>query len=169
MSRRMLVLVALGAGLLASPTAAPGRLVERWDYPRLFKEADLVVIAEAVAVTDAADPAPFDWRPDLFEAKVATFDVEHVLQGKLPKGGLRVLHFRLKDGQSIDGGPLLVEFRTKGVEVTAKNGNFAWGRPNYLLFLKARKDGRYEPVSGPYDPVLSVKELHSPLNDLYDK
>ena len=59
MSKRMLALVALGAGLLASPTAAPGRLVERWDYPRLFKEADLVVIAEAVAVTDADDPAPF--------------------------------------------------------------------------------------------------------------
>jgi hypothetical protein len=169
MNRRILALVALGAGLLVSPTAAPGRLVERWDYARLFKEADLVVIAEAVDVTGADDPAPFDWRPDLFEARTATFEVEHVLQGKLPKDGLKVLHFKVKDGNLIDNGPDMAEFRTKGGEITAKSGNFAWGRPNYLLFLKARKDGRYEPVSGQYDSALSVKELHSPLNGLYDK
>src|SRR5262249_61703679 len=99
MSRGILVLVALAAGLLASQSAAPGRLVERWDYPRLFKEADLVVIAQAVAVNSADEPAPFDWRPDLFQAKTATVDVEHVLQEKLPKNGLKVLHFKEMDGQ----------------------------------------------------------------------
>jgi hypothetical protein len=36
------------------------------------------------------------------------------------------------------------------------------------LFLKARKDGRYEPVSGQYDPALSVRELNSPLIKLTD-
>jgi hypothetical protein len=169
MSRRMLVLVAFGAGLLASPTAAPGRLVERWDYPRLFQDADLVVIAEAVAVTDADDPAPFDGRAHLFEARTATLAVEHVLQGKAPGDGLRVLHFRAREGALIRNGPDLVEFRTTGGQITAKAGKFAWGRPNYLLFLKARKDGRYEPVAGHYDSAMSVKELHGPLNRLYDK
>ena len=110
-----------------------------------------------------------DWRPDLFEARTATFEVEHVLQGKLPKDGLKVLHFKVKDGHQIANGPDLAEFRTKGGEITAKAGKFAWGRPNYLLFLKARKDGRYEPVSGQFDSAFSVKELHGPLNGLYDK
>jgi hypothetical protein len=31
-----------------------------------------------------------------------------------------------------------------------------------LLFLKARKDGRYEPLSGQYDPALSVREMYIP-------
>jgi hypothetical protein len=31
--------------------------------------------------------------------------------------------------------------------------------PEYLLFLKRGKDGRYEPVSGRIDPILSVREM----------
>jgi hypothetical protein len=40
------------------------------------------------------------------------------------------------------------------------------GRPEYMLFLRLRKDGRFEPVSGEVDPVLSVRELHPP-DDLF--
>ena len=35
------------------------------------------------------------------------------------------------------------------------------GRPEYMLFLRLRPDGRYEAVSGEVDPVLSIRELHS--------
>ena len=31
--------------------------------------------------------------------------------------------------------------------------------PEYLLFLKRLKDGRYEPVSGRIDPAPSVREV----------
>jgi hypothetical protein len=34
----------------------------------------------------------------------------------------------------------------------------------YLLFLKKRGDGRYEPVSGRIDPLLSVRELFNPYS-----
>jgi hypothetical protein len=34
------------------------------------------------------------------------------------------------------------------------------GPPEYMLFLRLRKDGRYEPVSGEIDPALSIRELH---------
>ena len=37
------------------------------------------------------------------------------------------------------------------------------GKPEYLLFLKKGKGGRYEPVSGRTDPALSVRELFHPL------
>ena len=33
--------------------------------------------------------------------------------------------------------------------------------PEYMLFLKKRSDGRYEPVSGQYDPDDSVKLVQS--------
>jgi hypothetical protein len=36
-------------------------------------------------------------------------------------------------------------------------------KPEYLLFLKRGKDGRYEPVSGRIDPVLCVREMYWPL------
>ena len=57
-------------------------------------------------------------------------------------------------------GPLLVSFRRTSLELrTKEGGKLELGVPSYLLFLKARKDGRYEPVSGRVDPELSVREL----------
>jgi hypothetical protein len=55
-----------------------------------------------------------------------------------------------------------VRFRTKGLSITGKRGAMGTGRPQYLLFLKKWKDGRYEAVSGQIDPSLSVREMHHP-------
>jgi len=155
-------------GLAGRPAA--GRLIENWPYERLFKEADLVVIAEATAVADADDPAPFERVRDLLQAQVTTFAVEHALKGKPAGAEIRVLHFRLNGKKEIDNGPMLVAFRTKPAEVALRDGpTVAVGKGTYLLFLKVRKDGRYEPVSGQYDPVLSVRELDSPMARLAGK
>jgi len=35
-------------------------------------------------------------------------------------------------------------------------------QPEYLLFLKRRTDGRYEPISGQMDAALSVREVAEP-------
>ena len=43
-------------------------------------------------------------------------------------------------------------------------GNRAVSPPEYLLFLKQRKDGMYEPVSGQLDAAFSVRALLSPNN-----
>lgn len=37
--------------------------------------------------------------------------------------------------------------------------DFFRGKPSYLLFLKHRKDGRYQPVTGQFDSALSCKEI----------
>jgi len=75
-----------------------------------------------------------------------------------------VLHFRLKEGVIVNDGPSLVRFRTKrGLSIRTKTIKAAAGKPDYMLFLKRNKDGRYEPVSGRIDPRLSVKEIYSPL------
>jgi hypothetical protein len=160
----------LSVAVVLGPAAwpAPARLIENWSYDRLFKEADLVVIAEAQGVADADDAAPFDHRPDLFEAQTTTFTVGYTLKAKAAGADLKVLHFRLKKGVQIENGPMLVTFRTKPIEVELKDRKIGVGKGSYLLFLKARKDGRYEPVSGQYDPALSVRELNSPLIKLTD-
>ena len=54
-------------------------------------------------------------------------------------------------------------FRTGRINFKTQGGKYSLGRPAYLLFLKARPDGRYEAVSGQVDPKLSVRETHSPL------
>lgn len=42
----------------------------------------------------------------------------------------------------------------------------SFGRPEYLLFLKRRQDGKYEPLSGRVDPALSIREVFHPRYEL---
>jgi len=85
-----------------------------------------------------------------------------------------VLHFSYKKGAApYEDGPNLVSFLKKPViiEVKAKEEGKAKelkpkqvskslaSPPEYLLFLKMRKDGLYEPVSGHLDAVFSVRAI----------
>jgi hypothetical protein len=54
-------------------------------------------------------------------------------------------------------------FRWFSILLLIAAAGISLGAPEYLLFLKLRKDGRYEPVSGRVDPEFSVRELHAPL------
>jgi hypothetical protein len=157
--------VALG---VLTPTLS-ARLLENWPYDRLFKEADLVVIARATSTEDCDDKTSDNpWKEEFLGLNTA-FSVETVLKGKCKGDKLTVLHFKVRDEVRIANGPLLVSFRTKGTEIVLKGGTkVGLGAPEYILFLKATKDGRFEPVSGRTDPRLSVKEVHSPLSNLYD-
>jgi hypothetical protein len=46
-----------------------------------------------------------------------------------------------------------------------RKGSIAEGKPDYLLFLKLRPDGRYEAVSGQYDSALSCLRVSNTGND----
>ncbi len=161
------------------PSPAPARLIDSWPYDKLLKEADLVVFATAVK-TEAADDKPpeHSWAYE-FTAQNTTFKVKHALKGKVEGEPIKVRHYKfgeLKKGvdpKSLDAilivdGPMLVAFRTGAVIVKAKGDeqNTVLPTPEYLLFLKRLKDGRYEPLSGPIDPALSVKEVSAPLDKL---
>jgi hypothetical protein len=162
MSRLVLSGILLALTSLLWTGQATARLLESWPYERLFKEADLVVIAKAVAVADSGEKTTDNpWKVE-FQGVTTTFEAHHVLKGKVDKK-LKVLHFRLKDGQDVRNGLLLVSFRLKGFSINTKTMKAGVGTPEYLLFLKTRSDGRYEPVSGRVDPELSVREVYSPL------
>jgi hypothetical protein len=142
-----------------------GRLLENWPYDRLFKEADLVVIAVAEDTKDTKDRFTAEgWKLELV-GQETTFIVRSTLKGKMAREQkLKVLHFRLQKGQLVSNGPLLVIFRSKPLTLngTINRRVFKAGvaQPDYMLFLRARPDGRYELVSGQFDPALSVRELH---------
>jgi hypothetical protein len=141
------------------------RLIERWPYERLFKEADLVVIATAGETADTKDRFSTKGWDVEFIGQDTHFVAKSVLKGKLDaEMKLTVLHYRLPEGVTIQDGPLLVRFRKDALElegtVNGKAFQASVGSPEYLLFLRLRQDGRYEPVSGAIDPALSIRELH---------
>src|SRR5262245_45262653 len=92
-------------------TTAVARQIENWSYERLFKEADIVVIAstkETVASDDrASDPR---WKKNLVGQRTS-FSVINTLKGEIDKDTLTVVHFKFKEGVLAQDGPLLVEFR----------------------------------------------------------
>jgi hypothetical protein len=149
----------LVTAVLALPApAASARALPYWPYDKLFKEADLVVIAKATAV-EATDDQPADDNlkrlKTMMRAQTTSFEVLQVLKGKAEGKTVRVLHFAFKPGEpGPDNGPGLMSFETKDA-------------PDHILFLRARKDGRYEPVTGEYDPDLSVRELRFLIPDFF--
>jgi hypothetical protein len=148
----------VAAVLALQAPAASARALPYWPYDKLFKEADLVVIAKATAVEATDDqPANDDLKrlKTMLRAQTTSFGVLHVLKGKADGNSLRVVHFAFKPGEpGPDNGPGLMSFETKQP-------------PDHLLFLRARKDGRYEPVTGEYDPDLSVRELRFLTPDFF--
>jgi hypothetical protein len=159
MRLRTALVVGLVACLVGVPAPVSARFLEDWPYEKLFKEADLIVVASA-GKTEATDDAPPEhhWNFE-FVGQNTTFTIAHATKGKAEGKTIKVLHFKfgeLKKGvdpnsfasRIVRDGPLFVAFPEKEME-----------RKEYLLFLKKRKDGRYEFLSGPVDPSLSVREL----------
>ena len=169
MGNKFVFALVCAACFLVYPSAAPARLIKVWNYDKLLKEADLVVLAVAVR-TEKADYEPPDhsWPRELV-AQNTTLKVRGTLKGKAEGENIKVLHFKFgeyKKGFEHDGifdGPNFVEFRvgpvTKG---TGKEKRIITPAQEYLLFLKKTKDGRYEPVSGQVDPVDSIREVSYP-------
>jgi len=166
MRYRMWLAVACAAWL-ASPSLA--RVVEDWPYERLFKEADLVVIATAVSSKDTRDTFIDKRWPLDFVGQSTTFDVLQVVKGKYTEKKLDILHFKFGKRRDKETGPVLirdgptfVNFPTEPAEVKVGGVFFDKSKIEYMLFLKKAADGRYEPVSGRIDPDFSVRELFPP-------
>jgi hypothetical protein len=137
-----------------------GRGVESWPYERLFKEAELVVIANATASADAGEKVKHkDWNTEFIGVNT-TFEVRHVIKGKLEGKELKLFHLRAPEGVKIQNGPGFVSFRLKEVWIKGPYGKMGTGKPAYLLFLKKSKEGRWQAVSGQIDPNGSVREMY---------
>jgi hypothetical protein len=142
---------------LIGPNWCDARLIEPWPYDRLMKEADLVVIAQPQTVADSGETTTKNLWKVKFVGVNTTFTINSILKGKHEGQKLTVLHYRVE--VDIEDGPGLVAFRLGGRSITTKGAHCGWNACEYLLYLKKRKDGRYEPVSGIIDPRESVREI----------
>jgi hypothetical protein len=168
---RSVILMWLVAAIgLAAPAA--GRQIEQWSYERLFKEADVVVIARSEGTAASEDqPAVSPFAAGLTGQRT-TFRIESALKGQVEGKQIVVVHFKRKDNVLFANGPLLVGFRTEGPVIEgggARKYQAKLSRPQYLLFLRKAEGGRFEPVSGQIDPRMSVKEIYDPLPEVIDE
>lgn len=147
---------------------ASGRLVDSWSYERLFKDADLIVVVVPVGEEKADDAfGEHPWDLDIVGLNTA-FEIKHTLKGKADGKQIKVLHFRFADPPKgkfviIEDGPGFVAFRTKAALVGDGDRKVVLPTPEYLLFLRRLKDGRYEALSGKVDPRFAIREMSEPL------
>lgn len=146
--------------------SADARRIENWSYERLFKEADVVVIAQAKGTVASDDRAADErWNANLIGQRTS-FSVINALKGQVEKDSITVVHFKSKECVLMPNGPLLIKFRETGPTIEG-GGSLKYqvqlSTPQYLLFLKRTDDGHFEPLSGQIDPALSVKEIYAPL------
>src|SRR5437868_5398613 len=121
--RMQFILAALPTTTLLFSALAFARVIESWEYERLFKESDLIVIAVAEKNETANDEPPKHVWPLEVVAQNTIFKPKHALKGKVTGQEIKVLHFRFEDKlrkgekatiqpiQIVDG-PFFVEFRT---------------------------------------------------------
>jgi hypothetical protein len=132
----------------------------------LMEKSDIVLIGKVIsskAFDEKLDQPSFD---ELMEGRQTTFQVAAVLKGKADGESIDVVHFRLKPGGQVPNGPMPAFFRDKERRLTIEavdgvKGKQEWLErpPEYLIFLKVRKDGRFEPVTGQVDSSFSVRKV----------
>lgn len=177
------------AALLFAATTSYARPVERWSYSRLLANSDLVVIANAIGTSKVANTdkppialtipdgaervlepligKPLDTKSLVLHQVETTFHVQAVLKGTFDKKRFALVHFRWMNNDQaslttralvmVGAGPGFVAFSPEGSFLDKATREQVG--PDCLLFLRLRKDGKYECVSGQFDPVYSVRWL----------
>ncbi len=146
------------AVLLANRAAAD--ILDEWSYDRLFKAADLVVVAKLTGEEKTKERFRPTDRRMTFGRVISRLSVQYTLKGKC-KEEIKIYHFELVsiDDEFVENVPRHVRFRNKAI---IDKKTFV-PPPEYLLFLKKRKDGDYEFVTGDWHSDQSVREVLSAI------
>jgi hypothetical protein len=161
---------------LLSVSIASARKIENWPYERLFNKADIVVIATSEKTTDNE----IQWTEPIFDSQHfvgidTTLHIQTVLKGSASKV-IKVHHYKYaRKSTRLEDGPRFISFFSSPVSIDLESANSTapelkeltsirisvHNKPEYLVFLKQRDDGNYEPISGQIDPTFSVRALLS--------
>ena len=166
--------ILLLALLLVTATEVHARRLRIWSYTELTVAADVVVIAKPLSNTETSDLFG-DTRG--YIGVNTEFQVNDVIKGNVGAERFIVLHFRHAPNIPSADGMMTIFFRLEGLIISGDSFILKEGQPitfvgkgttqtpppEYLLFLKKRIDGRYEPVTGQMDSMLSVREVDQPL------
>ncbi len=162
--------------LLIGPSIALSRGVPRLTYAQLMEESDLVVIVHSLGTRDATKDdkiIPFEDEGDLYTPIFTKFSILAVLKGQHEGETLELCHYKSKPkARSITGlseavlnGPSLVWFTTRSDE-KIRQFDRSWMTQvsnDFVLFLKSDDQERLTFVTGQFDALASVRQIHDPL------
>jgi hypothetical protein len=140
------------------------REISLWPYDRLHKEADLIIVGVPEKSADTGELVRgMLWQRD-FPGVNTIFNVTGVLKGRYKASSITLFHLRQPDNGILDNGPYLATFNHQPIIQPLPGGKRRSTKQEYLLFLKKRDDGRYEPVSGPMDSAHAIREMNMAIN-----
>jgi hypothetical protein len=152
--------------------SSTARIIDAWPYDKLVAESDVVAIVEPIENRPASDAFPdysYGHSAGDFVATNTQFRVATVFKGDLAAAEATVLHFGYSANVPTVNGAHFVRFAIGPLQYekrALREGKPTGGvtaflqQPMWLAFLKQRKDGRFEPVTGHYDAAMSFRELH---------
>jgi hypothetical protein len=133
-----------------------------YTYERLKKEADVILIGMPVSSEATKKKLDPGYYGGILAEQRTTFRALVVLKGKCPKNRVTVYHYVIGPPPKKKGdGPTPCLFDPDVFRFTDKAG-----KPlpaTYLIFLRKRKGGNYEPVSGMDQMSPSFQRLERPL------
>lgn len=137
--------------LLVLPDVGGARTTTAWTYQAMYDEAELVVIAKPVSVSQSNEFVllpNFSPRTNVYEVQ-ALFSIGVVLKGTNTTLSLQLRYFKLADPHQFAlAGPAFVQFDPAQ-------------RHSYLMFLRSDQNGSYSPVTGQPDAAVAIIELES--------
>jgi hypothetical protein len=143
---------------------AHGRVVEDWPLEKLRLSSDLICICKVIAIKEEKNEG-FD--VDYCSQFRSTIEIVSMLKG--PKGEITttsLVHYgrkKLEQGKigflGVVNGPNFLKLTISPNPDDVAEESESSKEQLYLMYLKRRKDGSYEPVSGHDDPYFSVWKL----------
>ncbi len=150
--------------VLSAPAYA--RHIQTWNYDQLNKASDVVVVATVASTDDWDDPADMPQLGEVvFKGQLTSIIIQGVLKGGVTEKQLELVHYTVTANGRKNPGPGLKSHVTSRAyvadlqKVGPRRVGEERGTPHYLLFLKRRDDGKFEPVSGQVDSANSVMLL----------
>ena len=163
--RRLFLLAVIGLTLETGINAATSfaRPIRQWTQQELFDEADIVVVATASEPKKSENSDVF--FSEYLQQYESELEVRSVFKGRETEPSfkknveiklIKFVQFRYRPDlkATLGNGP---SFAVLG---TAKFvDRVPTAPPHYLLYIRKRKDGRYEPVSGNRNPVDFINRI----------
>ncbi|QEG40184.1 hypothetical protein [Roseimaritima ulvae] len=149
--------------LSLSPVNAQG--VRGWRQQECFDKSDFVAIVNAEQAVQVPNTLPIVAKDKsnaaTFQQHETKLNVVSVLKGKdRPKSVVLIQLLPRPGYEGMGGFPSTIRIRRKTVNPSVDN------KATYLVYLSARDDGKYEPVTGHIDPAQSMRRLVTEVEDM---
>lgn len=152
----------LAIATMIACTTLHARPVRKWTQQELFDEANFV----AIVIADAPEPVPNTHEfvanakhlDDYLQQHESKLTVLAVLKGNRESKTVTLVHFlKRRDVKSgMGNGPKYIWMGTNAVQ---HPGGRSEQKPKYLVYLKSRSDGKFDPVTGQLDPPDSIVRI----------